>query len=373
MLTEQQSTLIEQALIEDVEPRKLAAYLCLHMGLSSSEAAGLRLGDVDLGERLLTVRRSLIRADEQDHGVEGFVVAPVDQERILPIPSHVYELLKANLRLYQDADCYIISGSPEQPKPHYLQNILHSVNVKYKIAGKLTVNMLRDVFIRRCFECGIDLYTVGEILGLKQLTALERRFAGYLPYHPEQMEALAKYTQGYEPPILPADGPKRMNLLILGAGSQGPVVKEVAQALGVFNEIAFLDDDPGNKLAMDSCENYRKYLHQYPIVLPSFGNCQLRAKWLELLEEAGFILPTLIHPMATISPSAIIGEGTIVEMKAIVNTGARIKPGCIISSGAVVDVNATVERNCHIGSAATIKKGVVVPPFSVLQSGTVFG
>ena len=42
MLTEQQCNLIERSLNEDVEPRKVAAYLCLHMGLMLSEVSALR-------------------------------------------------------------------------------------------------------------------------------------------------------------------------------------------------------------------------------------------------------------------------------------------------------------------------------------------
>ena len=42
MLTEQQCNLIERSLNEDVEPRKVAAYLCLHMGLMLSEVSTLR-------------------------------------------------------------------------------------------------------------------------------------------------------------------------------------------------------------------------------------------------------------------------------------------------------------------------------------------
>ena len=37
MLTEQQCELIEKGLNEAVEPRKVAAYLCLHMGLMLAE------------------------------------------------------------------------------------------------------------------------------------------------------------------------------------------------------------------------------------------------------------------------------------------------------------------------------------------------
>lgn len=166
---------------------------------------------------------------------------------------------------------------------------------------------------------------------------------------------------------------RRMNLLILGAGSQGSVVKETAEALGVFHQIAYLDDDAANPLAIDTCANYEKYVDLYPIAIASFGDCKLRAVWMRRLEDAGFIIPTLVHSMATVSPSAVIEEGTLVEMKAIIGTGAHIKQGCIISSGAVVDLDAVVEENAHVGSSVTVRRGAVVPAFSMLQSGSVFG
>jgi carbonic anhydrase/acetyltransferase-like protein (isoleucine patch superfamily) len=72
--------------------------------------------------------------------------------------------------------------------------------------------------------------------------------------------------------------------------------------------------------------------------------------------------------MATVSPSAYIGEGTVVEMKAIIGTGARVGRGCIISSGAVVDLNASVGEYVHVGSAAAVKKDAVVSPFSVITA-----
>lgn len=47
MLTEQQCEKIEKGLTAQVEPRRVAAYLCLHMGLTLAEAAALRVGDID--------------------------------------------------------------------------------------------------------------------------------------------------------------------------------------------------------------------------------------------------------------------------------------------------------------------------------------
>lgn len=41
MLTDAQCQVIDQHLMEDVEPRKIAAFLCLHMGLLLGEVTGV--------------------------------------------------------------------------------------------------------------------------------------------------------------------------------------------------------------------------------------------------------------------------------------------------------------------------------------------
>lgn len=370
MLNESQCAIIEKALTEDVEPRKLAAYLCLHMGLAVGEATALLISDLDTVSGTLTIRNTLSRMEHEEPG--KFNIVPMDNIRELPIPTHVLRFLKEHLYIYSNPNCFLINGELSVPGAHLLQNLLFSINKKHSIADSLTAIKLRNAFIRRCIESDVDLYTIGSFVGIKQIGEIQKKFAEYLLPRPEKINVLEKYSAGYKEPATAAvTGAKRMNLLILGAGSQGHVVKETAEALGVFNEIVFLDDDPEKKVAIDTCDNYKKYVDLYPIALPSFGNCVLRAAWIERLEKAGFILPTLIHPNATVSPSATIGTGTIVEMKAIVGTNARIANGCIISSGSIIDLSAAVSEYCHIDSAATIKKDAYVKPFTKIESGVV--
>jgi len=369
MLSESQCMLIEKALTEDVEPRKLAAYLCLHMGLTVAEVTPLRLSDIDLESGILTIRNTLAQAAESG---AKFEIVNADSVRTLAIPAYLIRFLEEHMALYPDDDCYVINAEQSLAGAHILQNTLFSINKKYGIADSLTASKLRNAFIRRAIESGVDLYTIGTYVGIRQLGELQKKFSEFLVPRPERLETLERYSSGYVPDEKPTHmHQKRMNLIVLGAGSQGQVVKETAEAIGVFNKIAFLDDDPENTLAIDSCTNYKKYTENYPIALPSFGNCELRAKWIEKLEEADFILPTLIHPMATVSPSAVVEAGTVVEMKAIVGTNAKIGKGCIISSGAIIDLNAVVGDCCHIGSAVTVKKDGYVKPFSRPPSGTV--
>ena len=48
MLTDKQCSIINRHLTENVEPRKVAAYLCLNMGLLLGEVTALRRQDIDI-------------------------------------------------------------------------------------------------------------------------------------------------------------------------------------------------------------------------------------------------------------------------------------------------------------------------------------
>lgn len=139
-----------------------------------------------------------------------------------------------------------------------------------------------------------------------------------------------------------------MNLLILGAGSHGREIFELAQSLHVFKKIAFLDDAPTNASAIGPCKALGDYAMEYPIAIPAVGDHDLRMRWLSELIQAGFIIPVLVHPGAVVSPSAEIGYGTVICARATVGSGAVIGSGCIISSGATIDRNVTIPDGIHI-------------------------
>ena len=147
---------------------------------------------------------------------------------------------------------------------------------------------------------------------------------------------------------------REMNLLILGAGSYGVEVQELAQRLGVFRKIAFLDDDLSKTQVLGPCTDFEKYVDEYPIAIPAIGDEQTRMKWLARLERAGFVLPVLIHPTAVVSQSATIGYGTVVCARATVGAGARVGKGCILESGATVDRLVYLLDGTHIGCGQVV-------------------
>ena len=106
MLSEQQCRLIENELTRDVEPRKVAAYLCLHMGLMLMEVTALQWGEIDLDTEVMTLSNVVNAAGAR---------IPLNEQRTLPIPTHIIRYLNQHSDLYESDNCYILTGKETLP------------------------------------------------------------------------------------------------------------------------------------------------------------------------------------------------------------------------------------------------------------------
>lgn len=158
-----------------------------------------------------------------------------------------------------------------------------------------------------------------------------------------------------------------MDLLILGAGEYGQLVKELTR--NKFTTIDFLDDN--SLAAIGKLEDYKKLKDKYQNAVVAIGNNEIRAQWIDRLEEAGFNLPIVLSDRAYISLSVVIEPGCIVEPMAVINANAKVEKGSIISSGAVVNHNAIVHKCCHIDCNAVVGADAVVPEKMNLNYGQV--
>ena len=148
------------------------------------------------------------------------------------------------------------------------------------------------------------------------------------------------------------------NLLILGAGGYGHVVREIAEDMGIFDKIDFLDDS--SPLAIGKFDDAEKFLKDYPNAIVALGNADLRLKYIEKLRAAGFQLPTITSPKSHVSKSAKVGYGTIVEPFSAVNANSEVGIGVLLRCGAVIDHNAKVGDFCYIDCGAVIKSNNLV-------------
>lgn len=165
-------------------------------------------------------------------------------------------------------------------------------------------------------------------------------------------------------------------LLIVGAGGHGKVVAEAAAATGRWSALAFLDDRFPSLASVNGLA-VRGALADAPALLAEFsdavvaiGHCRTRLRVLHDLRRWGFALPTVVHPTAWVSPSATLGEGTVVFAQVAIHACARLGAGCIANTGCSIDHDAALGDGVHVCPGARLAGEVTVGDASWLGIGS---
>ena len=150
-------------------------------------------------------------------------------------------------------------------------------------------------------------------------------------------------------------------LLIVASERYGDYVKEIAESMGCFEAISFVDND--REGAIGKWEEVETFYPEYNCAIAACDNGTKRLEWNKKLETL-YNIPVLAHMDSTISPSANLMLGCIVEPRAVVGCGSTI------GQATVVGANAVVEPYCFVGDSCTLKSGTIVKSTSVLEMGT---
>ncbi len=150
-------------------------------------------------------------------------------------------------------------------------------------------------------------------------------------------------------------GEKEMEkLIIIGAGGHGRVVADIAEGLGCYNEISFLDDDSCKDVSpykvIGKVNEYESFVSDYDFVI-AVGSNSFRKELTSRLEEKGANLVSLVHKNATVGSGVEIEKGVVVMAGAVINNRARI------GKGVIVNTCASVDHDCIIGDFAHISVG----------------
>ena len=171
------------------------------------------------------------------------------------------------------------------------------------------------------------------------------------------------------------------NLLILGAGMFGTVVREIAESTNCFEKIAFLDDSFGTdgfkkyhheKTIIGKLDDYIAFMSEYDFAFVSIGNPEVRMKWTKKLIEAGYSIPSIISPHSFISPSAQLNIGVVVAPMAVINSNTCIGEGSFITAGSVIDHNSIIGDYCNVQCGTVVMPGARMPDFTKTQPNDVF-
>jgi len=146
-------------------------------------------------------------------------------------------------------------------------------------------------------------------------------------------------------------------VILFGSGGHAKVVIEALRAADPDASLTVLVDDPlaaGRPFMGQIIAGGRDWLAgNWPDadVVPALGNNGIRAALIEDLLKRGRRLATIVHPRATISPSASIAGGCFVAAGAVINAEADL------SEGVIVNTCASVDHDCRIGASAHIAPG----------------
>lgn len=169
----------------------------------------------------------------------------------------------------------------------------------------------------------------------------------------------------------------KKNLLIIGAGIYGLVAKEIAQSMGCFDRIAFVDDQakeaPDGLSVIGTTADLPKLRDTFGSVAVAIGNPGVRLALLDrLAQQKQYRIERLLSPRAYIAASATVAEGCIVEPMAVVHALAVLDRGCLVSAGAVINHAARCQAAVHVDCNAVVPGMVVVPAQTKVGSGSVF-
>lgn len=172
-----------------------------------------------------------------------------------------------------------------------------------------------------------------------------------------------------------------MRLVLFGSGGHARVALDAARVSAAYEVVAVIDDDPVKKgssfegLLVRGDRSLLPSLRAEGVMgaLLGIGSVDVgdvRATIFRLLRDAGFRLPVIVHPRATVAGSAVIGDGSVVFAGAIINPGALIGVNVIVNTGAIVEHDVVVGDHTHISPGAHVAGGVRIGAGSHIGIGS---
>jgi sugar O-acyltransferase (sialic acid O-acetyltransferase NeuD family) len=154
-------------------------------------------------------------------------------------------------------------------------------------------------------------------------------------------------------------------ILIYGAGGHAKSVMEMVLQNNAYTIAGILDDDQNltGKLVLGipvlGIRTILPTLSAQGVKLAANGvggilDIDVRVRIFALLESAGFSFPTLIHPRATVEPSAKVKDGVQVFANAYIGSEALLQPRCMINTNSVISHDCVIGEYTHIAPGALL-------------------
>lgn len=160
-----------------------------------------------------------------------------------------------------------------------------------------------------------------------------------------------------------------MLLGIYGTGGSGKEVFEIVQCCEQmrkqWEDIVFIDDERKEDIFWNcktiTYNNLKKTYNTSDIqIVIAIGEPNDRKKLLQSIRNDGYELATIIHPLALISPSAVIGKGVVIQESVCISAEAHVGDNVYINGKTIIGHNVEIGENSQISSFAIIAGGTKV-------------
>lgn len=172
---------------------------------------------------------------------------------------------------------------------------------------------------------------------------------------------------------------KDRRVVIWGASGHALVVSDILTLLGYRIE-GYLDSvSPKRHNEIFGGAKVLGGVEQLPILRNSgielvamgIGSNAARQYLASLSREAGFSLPAIVHPQATIAGKVQLGEGVVIAAGAIVNPYCRIEANVIVNTAASIDHESIINAEAHIAPGVRIAGGVSIGQGAFIGIGSI--
>ncbi|MDZ7637564.1 MAG: acetyltransferase [Bryobacterales bacterium] len=163
--------------------------------------------------------------------------------------------------------------------------------------------------------------------------------------------------------------------IVYGCGTQGRAIIEFLRESSCYPDLRLTDDDRhiwGSEIffapVQPPLEAFANGPHRFVCAI---GDNGVRRAIFRGLTADGHLPDTVRHPAAIASPSACIGEGSILMARAVVDTEAQVGEGCLLNTASAVAHHCEIGNFVHLAPGVMLGGGVKIGDRALLGLGAV--
>lgn len=186
-------------LCRDTDIFKFGVLISLLTGLRIGELCALKWEDIDVNERIISIKRTMqrVQVEGKETKTEIIITTPKTNASIRQIP--IPKILNDYIQTFKSENNQFVLTNQ---KGNYIEpRVMQYRFEKYiKSAGisKANFHALRHTFATRCIEAGVDVKVLSEILGHSSVNiTLDRYVHNSIDYKKDNIDRLNKYILSF--------------------------------------------------------------------------------------------------------------------------------------------------------------------------------